>query len=455
MMETKEKRLFSCTDRMEWRRWLCDHFETENEIWFVFPLKDSGEEGISYNDAVEEALCFGWIDGIAGTLDEKHHIRRFTPRRKKSPYSRPNIERLIRMQRLGKIHPKIREQVKGIIDAPFVFPEDILDELKKDDAVWRNFQAFTEPYKRIRIAYIDAARKRPGEFEKRLRSFIDKTRKNKLITGYGGIESYYRQGVDMKGYIGYCGLDCENCDARIATVNDDDVLREKTAKLWSELNQTQITKEMINCTGCRIDGVKTPFCDQICQIRKCAMKKGYETCGECGEMEGCELLKVMTKNDPAMLKNLKADRFEYVTLRERPELEDEAADWFHLKWGVDKQAYLECMDAYLNEETEYGWYLCLDDGKIVGGLGVIENDFHHRKDLAPNICAVYTEEGYRGKGIAGALLNKAVEDMRDKGISPVYLLTDHNGFYEKYGWKFLCLVQGDGESHMSRMYVHK
>lgn len=113
------------------------------------------------------------------------------------------------------------------------------------------------------------------------------------------------------------------------------------------------------------------------------------------------------------------------------------------------------MDAYLRGETEYGWYLCLQDGQIAGGLGVIENDFHDRKDLTPNICAVFTEEPFRCQGIAGRLLNMAVEDLRRKGISPVYLLTDHAGFYERYGWEFLCMVQGDGEPDMTRMYIHK
>lgn len=145
----------------------------------------------------------------------------------------------------------------------------------------------------------------------------------------------------------------------------------------------------------------------------------------------------------------------YINLRQRPELADTAAEWFHNKWRHPKEAYLECIEAYLNNETEYGWYLCLDGERIVGGLGVIENDFHERKDLAPNICAVYTDEDYRRKGIAGNLLNLAVDDMKSKGISPVYLLTDHTGFYERYGWEFLCMVQGDGEDEMSRMYIHR
>ena len=148
-------------------------------------------------------------------------------------------------------------------------------------------------------------------------------------------------------------------------------------------------------------------------------------------------------------------QFTYITLKQRPEWKEKAAQWFHQKWGVPQEAYLECMDAYLSGQTEYGWYLCLDKDKIVGGLGVIENDFHNRKDLTPNICAVYTEADYRCKGIAGRLLNMAVEDLRGNGISPVYLLTDHTGFYERYGWEFLCMVQGDGEDQLSRMYIHR
>lgn len=147
--------------------------------------------------------------------------------------------------------------------------------------------------------------------------------------------------------------------------------------------------------------------------------------------------------------------YQYVTLREKSELILDAALWFNSKWGVPTEAYLECMNDYLNNKTEYGWYLCLCDGRIVGGLGVIENDFHNRKDLYPNVCAVFTEEEYRGKGIAGRLLDMAVEDLRLRGISPVYLLTDHIGFYERYGWEFLCMVQGDGETQMSRMYIHR
>ena len=153
--------------------------------------------------------------------------------------------------------------------------------------------------------------------------------------------------------------------------------------------------------------------------------------------------------------NGRANELTYITLRDKPEWEEKAAAWFHSKWGVPEEAYIECMTDYLNGATEYCWYLCADGDRIVGGLGVIENDFHDRKDLTPNVCAVYTEEAYRGKGIAGRLLNMAVDDLRSKGVSPVYLVTGHTGFYERYGWEFLCMVQGDGEEHMSRMYIHR
>ena len=183
---------FYTCERSEWRRYLEERFETAEEIWFVFPLKASGEKSLSYNDAVEEALCFGWIDSTARQLDLLHGVRRFTPRRKGSPYSRPNIERLIWLDARGLIHPKVRESVLPVIQAPYVFPPDILGYLRQDKEVWKNYERFSEPYKRIRIAYIDDARKRPQEFRKRLDNFMEKTRRNKLIMGYGGIDKYYR-----------------------------------------------------------------------------------------------------------------------------------------------------------------------------------------------------------------------------------------------------------------------
>lgn len=109
----------------------------------------------------------------------------------------------------------------------------------------------------------------------------------------------------MKQWIGYCGLDCEVCDARIATINHDEALRKKTAALWSALNGVEITAEMIHCTGCRVAGEKTQFCDAICAVRKCAAGRGMETCADCAEMEYCEILKPIVGNNAKALENLR------------------------------------------------------------------------------------------------------------------------------------------------------
>ena len=101
----------------------------------------------------------------------------------------------------------------------------------------------------------------------------------------------------MKKYIAYCGLDCEACEARLATVNNDAALRQAVAKEWSELNSAEITPEMINCSGCRVPGAKTPYCDSLCPIRQCAMDRQVETCGNCPEMETCEKLGAITENN--------------------------------------------------------------------------------------------------------------------------------------------------------------
>lgn len=139
-----------------------------------------------------------------------------------------------------------------------------------------------------------------------------------------------------------------------------------------------------------------------------------------------------------------------------PQRKDQAAAWFHEKWGIPLEAYLESMDQCLTGSSPVPqWYIVLDGGAIIAGLGVIENDFHDRKDLAPNVCAVYVEEAYRRRGIAGKMLNFVCEDMAQRGIDTLYLLTDHTGFYERYGWEFFCPVRGDGEEQPSKMYIHR
>jgi uncharacterized protein YdeI (YjbR/CyaY-like superfamily) len=177
-------------DRKDWRGWLEKNFDKEKEVWLVFPKKASGKLRISYNDAVEEALSFGWIDSQVKALDEENSIQRFSPRNPKSGYSQANKERLRWLLKEKLLHPSMRETAKRVLEEKFVFPPDIIDALKADETAWKNYQKFSPTYKRIRVAYIDAARKRPEEFKKRLANFVEKTKENKQI-GFGGIQKYY------------------------------------------------------------------------------------------------------------------------------------------------------------------------------------------------------------------------------------------------------------------------
>ena len=149
-------------------------------------------------------------------------------------------------------------------------------------------------------------------------------------------------------------------------------------------------------------------------------------------------------------------KYQIVRLIDKPEMKEQMALWFSEKWSVPLQAYLESMDEALSGKTSVPqWYVAMEGSRIIGGLAVIENDFHNRKDLTPNVCAVYTEPDKRCQGVAGALLRFVCDDMKAKGIDTLYLVTDHTAFYERYGWEFLCMVQSDGETEPSRMYVHR
>ena len=123
----------------------------------------------------------------------------------------------------------------------------------------------------------------------------------------------------MNDLIACCGLDCETCDARTATITNDEALREKTAALWTKLNGVTITPELIRCTGCRVEGAKTPFCDSLCAIRSCVREKGLNTCADCARMDGCGTLGRIAANNPAAPENLKR-------LRASEQTEDEAAE---------------------------------------------------------------------------------------------------------------------------------
>ncbi len=182
--------IFYPATRQEWRQWLAENAHVAKVVWFVFPKQGSGEKGVAYNDVVEEALCYGWIDSTVKTLDEGHRIQRFSPRKKGSNYSRANIERLIWLESQGLLTPEVQAAVQSIIHEPYVFPAEILKHLQENPTAWANFCQFPPAYQRIRIAYIDGARKRPEEFNRRLSSFIRKCHENKML-GYGGIDKYY------------------------------------------------------------------------------------------------------------------------------------------------------------------------------------------------------------------------------------------------------------------------
>jgi len=177
-------------DRKEWREWLAAHFDKEREIWLVFPAKDSGKPRLPYNDAVEEALAYGWIDSIVKRFGDDSSAQRFSPRKPNSEYSQSNKERLKKLLKEGRVHPSVLASVKKALKPDFVFPPDIIKSIKQNSKAWENYRNFSAAYRRIRIAYIEGARSRPEEFKRRLNNFIKKSELNKLI-GYGGIDKYY------------------------------------------------------------------------------------------------------------------------------------------------------------------------------------------------------------------------------------------------------------------------
>jgi uncharacterized protein YdeI (YjbR/CyaY-like superfamily) len=178
------------THRKDWRNWLKQNYKTEKEIWLVYPKKATGKPRIEYNDAVEEALCFGWIDSIVKKLDEQYTVQRFSPRKPNAKYSQANIERLRDLVAKKKVAKEVTETLGEILNEEFVIPPDILKAIQANNEAWKNFQKFSDSYIRIRIAFIDGARKRPAEFQKRLRHFLEMTEKNKVF-GFGGIEKHY------------------------------------------------------------------------------------------------------------------------------------------------------------------------------------------------------------------------------------------------------------------------
>jgi uncharacterized protein YdeI (YjbR/CyaY-like superfamily) len=168
-------------DRDAWRRWLAEHHATAKEIWLILYNKQSGKPRLPYLDAVEEALCFGWIDGIQKKLDAERAAQRFTPRRPKSNWTELNKERARRLIASGKMTAAGQAVLPDLAPEAFAVPADILAALQADPQIWENYQRFPELYKRIRIGFIEEVRKQPEVFQQRLANFLKKTRENKMF----------------------------------------------------------------------------------------------------------------------------------------------------------------------------------------------------------------------------------------------------------------------------------
>ena len=175
---------FYAKHRAEWRAWLQEHHARATEIWLVYYRKATGKPRVSYNDAVAEALCFGWVDSQQKGIDEERFAQRFSPRKPGSNWSEMNKARLRKLIAQGAITPAGLAAARDVrLDEPFEIPPDIAAALKQDPQTWQRFQNFPEDYRRIRIAFIETARKRPAEFAKRLEHLVKMTAQNKTF-GY-------------------------------------------------------------------------------------------------------------------------------------------------------------------------------------------------------------------------------------------------------------------------------
>jgi uncharacterized protein YdeI (YjbR/CyaY-like superfamily) len=176
-------------DRKTWREWLKGNYRKESEVWLVYFRKDTGKPRVPYNDAVEEALCFGWIDSTVKKIDRDRFAQRFSRRNPQSEYSQTNKERLKRLIAKGLVQKDILANMGDTAADIYAFPADIMKVLRANESAYENFKKYSAPYQRIRIAYIDSVRQRPEEFKKRLANFLKLTEQGKQF-GFG-IESYF------------------------------------------------------------------------------------------------------------------------------------------------------------------------------------------------------------------------------------------------------------------------
>jgi uncharacterized protein YdeI (YjbR/CyaY-like superfamily) len=192
-MPIKIGKTFYAANRKQWRSWLAKNHRSEPEIWLLYYKKNSDKPRIPYNDAVEEALCYGWIDSTLKPNDKVSYLQRFSPRRKNSKLSEMNKERVRRLIKAKKMTRFGLESIQHHMEhgsssveqsrtlKEFKIPEDILRALKADLAVWKNFRKFPDSYKRIRTGWIDASRNRPDFFAQRLQYLLKMTKKNKMF----------------------------------------------------------------------------------------------------------------------------------------------------------------------------------------------------------------------------------------------------------------------------------
>jgi uncharacterized protein YdeI (YjbR/CyaY-like superfamily) len=182
-------RTFHAPDRASWRRWLQEHHRVATEVWLVNFRKAAGKPGVAYNDAVEEALCFGWVDSTRKRMDADRLVQRFSPRRSGSPYSQANRERLRRLVESGRVDGAVLATVEPVLREPFSASSDVLAALQEDATGWVHFQRYSPAYQRIRIAYVESARARPEDFDRRLRHLRRMNAKDRQF-GHG-IETYF------------------------------------------------------------------------------------------------------------------------------------------------------------------------------------------------------------------------------------------------------------------------
>lgn len=298
------------------------------------------------------------------------------------------------------------------------------------------------------LADSDIMKHYPYSFdEKRVRSWIDRNVERYRIFGFGLWAVCLKSSGEM---IGDCGLTMQNIGGVIKPEIGYHIRHDMQRKGFAKEAATAVRDWTFK---------NTPFNEIYSYMKytnepssKSAMSWGCKKVDEFkDEVNEITYVYAITKEE---WQKLYYGGLEIIKISDRPDLIDVASKWFNEKWYIPKEAYVDSMTDSLSSDVP-AWYVIMDGDKIISGVGVIQNDFHERKDLAPNVCGVYTDEEYRGLGLMRRLLDFLCEDLASKGIDTLYLITDHTSLYERYGWEFYCMAMGDGEEKPSRIYIHK